>query len=105
MQLQLFLVNYFERFYVVFFRQVSSFDTQMPVVIFVTLLEQKNLILRGFSVLIHIKECIIIVDSIFKNKIVDIQAFPAVIITTQKRDGFSQVIKKWNLQSAFNYWQ
>ena len=34
----------------------------MPVVIFVTLLEQKNLILRGFSVLIHIKECIIIVD-------------------------------------------
>ena len=38
----------------------------MPVVIFVTLLEQKNLILRGFSVLIHIKECIIIVDSIFK---------------------------------------
>ena len=54
----------------------------------------KNLILCGFSVLVHIKECIIIVDSIFKNKIVDIQAFPAVIITTQKRDGFSQVIKK-----------
>ena len=49
--------------------RVGPFDTQMSVVIFVTLLEQKNLILRGFSVLIYIKECIIIVDSIFKNKI------------------------------------
>lgn len=29
----------------------------------------KKLILRGFSVLIYIKESIIIVDSIFKNKI------------------------------------